>query len=423
MLILVVEDSPTQSLLIRRTLGEHGHTVITAADGLEGLTLVKEKHPNVVISDIAMPAMDGFALCREIKQDPQLNEVRVVLLTTLSDPKEVLRGLTAGADFYLVKPYDEQQLAVRLATILGVAMEDRCREMAGGLEVRFANEHHLVHADRRQIMTLLLSTYENAAQQNSELLKAQAELRRLNERKAELAQEEQTRLLKELESTNRELKEFAYIVSHDLKAPLRAIESLVQWISDDYASLFDEEGREQMRLLSGRVRRMQNLIEGVLHYSRIGRIREETSPINLSRLLPQVLDSLAPPAHVVVKIADRLPVIHGEKVRIQQLWQNLLSNAIKFMDKPHGLVEIGCQQEETFWHFTVTDNGPGIDRRDFDRIFQIFQTLHSRDEYESTGVGLTLVKKIVEMHGGKVWVASEVGQGSTFHFTLPASLL
>lgn len=229
------------------------------------------------------------------------------------------------------------------------------------------------------------------------------------------------RLVGELERTNQELREFAYVVSHDLKAPLRAIDSLVNWIAADYADSFDEDGKEQMDLLLGRVRRMQNLIEGVLQYSRVGRLHEEPAPVNLTRLLAEVLDALAPPAHIVITRPDRLPVVVGERTRLYQLFQNLISNAIKYMDKSDGLVDISCQLEGAWWRLAVRDNGPGIDPKDHERIFQIFQTLHAKDEYESTGIGLTLVKKIVELHGGRVWVESQLGRGSTFFFTLPAT--
>ena len=226
-------------------------------------------------------------------------------------------------------------------------------------------------------------------------------------------------LIQDLERTNQELQQFAYIVSHDLKAPLRAIHSLVQWISEDYAELFDEDGREQMELLQGRVRRMDQLIEGVLHYSRIGRIREQLVPVNLNKLLTEIIDLLAPPPHVQIQVTSRLPVMVCEKVRMGQVFQNLISNAVKFIDKPQGKITITCTEEEHFYRFGVQDNGPGIAEKDHERIFQIFQTLHSRDGYDSTGIGLTLVKKIVELHGGTVRVTSQSGQGSLFEFTLP----
>ncbi|MDD5385284.1 MAG: CHASE3 domain-containing protein [Gallionella sp.] len=242
-------------------------------------------------------------------------------------------------------------------------------------------------------------------------------VREMAERKQ--AEEQRALLLHELESANEELKNFGYVVSHDLKAPLRAIGSLADWISTDYADKFDDEGKEHMRLLIGRVRRMDGLIDGILQYSRVGRVKETIVAVELNRLVREVIDLLAPPKNITVSIGNSLPTVMTEPTRIQQVFQNLLSNAIKYMDKPEGEICIACVAEGGQWKFSITDNGPGIDQQHFERIFQLFQTLAPRDRVESTGVGLALVKKIVEMYGGRIWLESTVGRGSSFFFTLP----
>jgi two-component system sensor kinase FixL len=242
-------------------------------------------------------------------------------------------------------------------------------------------------------------------------------VRDISERK--LAEEQKSRLMHELEGANEELKSFAYVVSHDLKAPLRAIGSLADWLSTDYVDKFNDEGKEHMRLLVSRVHRMGNLIDGILQYSRVGRVKEVSVAVDLNRLVREVIDLLAPPANIAVSVENPLPTIMAEPTRIQQVFQNLLSNAIKYMDKPEGEIRIACSADGKQWKFSVSDNGPGIESRHFERIFQLFQTLAPRDRVESTGVGLTLVKKIVEMYGGRIWVESRVGEGSTFFFTLP----
>lgn len=231
--------------------------------------------------------------------------------------------------------------------------------------------------------------------------------------------EELEKAYSELERANKELSDFAYIVSHDLKAPLRGIKTLASWMSTDYAEKFDDTGREQMGLLLNRVDRMHNLIDGILQYSRVGRVKEEKVKVDLSELVPDIIDMLAPPENITVTVEDELPVIEFERTRIAQVFQNLLSNAVKYMDKPQGMIRIGCVTEDGFWKFTVVDNGPGIEAKYFEKIFRMFQTLSPRDEFESTGVGLTLVKKIVETYGGNIWVESKPGEGSTFSFTLP----
>jgi PAS domain S-box-containing protein len=222
-----------------------------------------------------------------------------------------------------------------------------------------------------------------------------------------------------LEALNKELQDFAYIVSHDLKAPLRGIAHLAQWLVEDYSDQFDAEGKQMIALLVGRVNRMENLIEGILQYSRIGRINMEEEPVALRQLLPSVIDSLSIPGHIQVSVTGEFPVVRYNLTRMTQVFQNLIGNAVKFLDKPQGSITISCQDHGSAWLFRVTDNGPGIAAQYHERIFKIFQTLTARDQFESTGIGLTLVKKIVEWYGGKIWVESTLGEGSTFLFTLP----
>lgn len=236
------------------------------------------------------------------------------------------------------------------------------------------------------------------------------------------AEERRAQLLAEIEHANQELKDFAYIVSHDLKAPLRGMGSLIDWLATDYGDKFDDDGRELLRLLSSRARRMNDLIDGILQYSRVGRIHEEKVEIDLNQLVGEVIESIVPPQHISVAIEGRLPTITGERTRMEQIFQNLIGNAVKYMDKPQGKVSVGCVSENGRLEFHVSDNGPGIEQKYFNKIFQIFQTLSPRDDVESTGIGLTLVKKIVEMYGGRIWIESEVGKGSTFKFVLPRKM-
>jgi light-regulated signal transduction histidine kinase (bacteriophytochrome) len=231
----------------------------------------------------------------------------------------------------------------------------------------------------------------------------------------------QLQLVGELAAVNQELKEFAYIISHDLKAPLRGISSLADWLRSDYGDRLDDEGRDMLQLMSGRVRRMSDLIDGVLEYSRVGRVRNNKTQVNLSQLLHETIDMISTPDGIQIAIDTELPTITFEKTRMQQVFQNLIGNAVKYMGKPEGEIHIGHSEMKDCWEFYVSDTGMGIEARHFDKVFQIFQTLAPRDQSESTGVGLAIVKKIVESYDGKIWLTSEVGQGSTFCFTLPIS--
>lgn len=273
---------------------------------------------------------------------------------------------------------------------------------------------------REQIeLTRLLTAQAAIALENTllieEMKRSQAQIQSLNE-ELELRVAERTA---SLNSANEELKHFAYVVSHDLKAPLRAINQLSGWICEDYADAFDDNGREQMALLRDRAKRMHEMIDGILQYSRVGRFVEPEELIDCNQLLADVISLIAPPAHIAVHIQADLPVIEGEKLRLFQVFQNLLDNAIKYNDKEKGIISVTCMEQHHYWQFAVTDNGPGIDKKYQEKIFQLFQTLKPKDQSESTGIGLSLIEKIVTTWGGKIWLESEVGKGSSFIFTIP----
>ena len=231
---------------------------------------------------------------------------------------------------------------------------------------------------------------------------------------------ELTRLTIELERSNRELDQFAYVASHDLKAPLRGIANLAQWVTEDIGDTISEESANHMRLLQGRVHRMEALIEGILTYSRAGRTAEQVTMVDVDALVRETLELAAPPEDAVITVDASLPDIEAERVPLQQVLLNLISNALKYNPGPAPEVRItGTPVDGEFVQFSVRDNGPGIAPQYHDRIWQIFQTLSSRDKVEGTGIGLSVVRKLVEHRGGRAWLESEVGRGTTFHFTWP----
>lgn len=215
-----------------------------------------------------------------------------------------------------------------------------------------------------------------------------------------------------------ELDQFAYVTSHDLKAPLRGIANLSRWIEEDLDGMVPPEVAGQFDLLRGRVNRMEAMIEAILQYSRIDQTEVLSQTVDVKALLTEVID-LLPPTRIAVSMDDRMPILHTQRLRLYQVFQNLLSNAIKHHDKPSGQIHIGAKTEGDWVEFSVRDDGPGIAPKFQERIWVIFQTLEARDKVENTGVGLALVKKIVEGQGGTVAVESEEGQGATFKFTWP----
>jgi PAS domain S-box-containing protein len=233
--------------------------------------------------------------------------------------------------------------------------------------------------------------------------------------------DELARLARALEASNRELDQFAYVASHDLKAPLRGIANLSQWIEDDLADRFTEESHEHMRLLRGRVHRMEALIDGILQYSRAGRAQQEPERVDTAALVDEVVDLIAPPEGVEIAVQPGMPVLFTERLPLQQVFMNLVGNAVKYGGAlPRVEVSARASGAVDVCHFTVRDNGPGIAPEYHERIFAIFQTLEARDKVEGTGIGLSIVKKTVESRGGRVWVESAPGHGAAFHFLWPA---
>lgn len=228
------------------------------------------------------------------------------------------------------------------------------------------------------------------------------------------------RLAAELERSNRDLDQFAYVASHDLKAPLRAIAHLATWLEEDLGPRLEGESRRYLELLRNRVERLEGLIDGILAYSRAGRRRGSVRDVDVAALVRETIDLLAPPPDVTIEIATPLPVVRTERTALQQVWMNLLSNALKHgrgAEPPR--IRLGATDAGAFWDFWVADNGPGVPPEYQERIWGIFQTLRPRDEVEGSGIGLAVVRRLAEARGGRAWVESTPGAGATFHVLWP----
>ncbi len=221
---------------------------------------------------------------------------------------------------------------------------------------------------------------------------------------------------------NKSLEEFSYVVSHDLKAPLRGIRQLSHWLAQDFHESLNEDGREIIRLLTRRVDKMSKLIEGILQYSRVGKKTVYIQKIDLNKLVKDTIDMISPPEHINIEIKQSLPLLNADITQMEQVFLNLISNAVKFIDKPKGEIVINCVNKKNYYEFSISDNGIGIEEKYYEKIFGVFQTLNLQRENLDTGIGLTIVKKIIEMWGGKIWLQSVPGQGSTFFFTIPEKI-
>jgi signal transduction histidine kinase len=225
----------------------------------------------------------------------------------------------------------------------------------------------------------------------------------------------------ELESKNKELDQFAYVVSHDLKAPLRGIENITMWIQEDLEDELSPKMIEYIQLLVGRIKRMENLIQGILDLSKVGRTKQRVENVDVKELVNEVIEMLSPPPQLKVSVQPQMPVFKTERILLQQVFSNLISNSIKYHDKKNGRIEVGCKDYGDHYLFNVKDDGSGIAPRYHEKIFQVFQTLKERDAFESTGVGLAIVKKILSEKKSSINVFSEEGKGANFVFTWPKS--
>lgn len=271
----------------------------------------------------------------------------------------------------------------------------------------------------RQTLDTLGLLKPNKPQTGNEVIDISAETltKTIRKQAEELVEinKKQEKLLKNLAVQNQELNDYAHVVSHDLKSPLRSIDTLVNWLREDHSKNLNEEANDFLSKIEDQVEKMDELIAGILEYSSIDKTLSAEKPVDLNELLNEVISIISVPTHITVKY-DELPVLVADGFKLKQLFQNLIVNAIKSIDKKTGHIFIGCKSIEDFYEFSVSDNGKGINAAYFKKIFEVFQKLEN--DSASTGIGLSIVKKVVAHYGGTVWLESEETKGTTFYFTL-----
>jgi PAS domain S-box-containing protein len=550
--VLIVDDIEENRYMLDSLIKGYGYKSVAACNGAEALGLALNDPPDIIISDILMPVMDGYTLCREWKKDKMLKNIPFVFYTaTYTHPKDEDFAMSLGADKFLIKPQEPEFFIETIRQVMrdfkshGIEIrepsvdgelallkeynetlirkmeyrmlkseeaEKKIRDYATQLENEIEQRNLATHAlkeseekyrsifensgvailltapdgqiisansfacilfnmsekeicklSRNSLLDLtdprlpmLLSERQGTGHAIGELtfIKkdgtkfqaevssvmfldkddkelssmvildltqqkiAEAEIKKLNE---ELEQRVNDRTT-ELQVANKELEAFSYSVSHDLRAPLRAIGGFSQILTEDYQKCLDDEGRRICGVIFDNTRKMGQLIDDLLAFSRLGRTEMQCSDIDMNLLAHSVfLETTSENDRKrILFTAEQLPPTKGDQNLIKQVWVNLISNAVKFSAiRELPVITIGCKEEGKNHVYYIQDNGVGFDMKYENRLFNVFQRLHDSAKFEGTGVGLAIVKQIITRHGGTVWAVGEIDKGTTIYFTVP----
>jgi PAS domain S-box-containing protein len=485
--ILLADDNADMRLYIRRLLG--GNYIVQAvSNGLEALEAIHRDPPDLILTDIMMPLLDGFGLLRQVREGHATSTIPVILLSARAGEDARVEGLDAGADDYIVKPFTARELLARVSAHL--AMSRLRREAAE----RERSLHAEAEAERQRVVNILESisdaflaldpewqiTHVNAAAERTlRLSRAQlvgqvlwdvypavrgteleTQYRRamtervptqveqyqgvwgqwleirvypgrdgglsvffqdVSERKR--IEDEIRRNNQALKAANEDLEQFAYSLSHDLREPLRTVYSFCQLLQRDYSGQFDPRAETMIGFCLEGAKRMDALINDLLGYMHTASTEETVEPIPIQSAIEASLLNLqtAIEESLAQVTFDPMPVIRIARVHAQQIFQNLIGNALKYRASAPPRVHVGARKEGADWIFSVEDNGIGIEPQYRSQVFGLFQRLHANATRTGTGIGLALCKKLVERYGGRIWVESEPGKGSTFSFSMPVS--
>jgi len=393
--ILIVDDNPSNLKVLYTYLKQAGFKVLVAEDGYTGMDVVKNSQPELILLDVMMPGIDGFEVCRRLKENKDNRDIPIIFLTALSETVNKVKGFEVGGVDYITQPTENEEVVARVITHLTLnRLSQKLQRQNGELQSEI---------ERRKQIEQKLNSSHTLLQKNNDSLE-----QTVAERTAELS------------DSNQDLEHFAYIASHDLRQPLRKIRMCTEYLAEDYGHCFDEQAESYMTYITSSIDRMYLLIDDLLTYSRIGKQEKEAVSIDLASIVAECIEDLSfviAKKHATVSYHD-LPTVQGNLREIRQLFQNLISNALKFTsDKPPKITVTSAPKGER-WLLTVTDNGIGIDSQFSDKIFQMFQRLHPDSEFEGTGIGLAICQKVVNSHGGNIWVESKLGKGSSFCFIL-----
>ncbi len=385
--ILLVDDKSENLLALENVLKRDDTHILTARSGNEALAILLEHDCAVTLMDVQMPDMDGFETASLIRQNRKTRNVPIIFVTAINKEEQyVSRGYDLGAVDYLFKPLQPSVVQAKVNVFLEIYKQGLA------LDVK-ATELEKINAE--------------LSQANSQFEISHREIQRLND---------------ELGRSNLELDQFAAIASHDLQEPLRMIRSYTNLLQKRLGGKLDAKSGEYMDFVVDGAKRMRDLIEAILDYSKVGREGVKAGPVDVAGAMRAAvlnLERKIGKAKATIEVGP-LPTVVADPVLLTQLLQNLVSNALKFKSKDRAaVVAISAHEAEREWEFAVADNGIGIRAEDTERIFALFQRLHTAAEYPGAGIGLATCRKIVERHGWRLWVESVVDVGTTFFFSLP----
>ncbi len=443
--ILIVEDSLTQAMQLQHILAENNYDATIASNGREALMSISESKPLIVISDIVMPEMDGYELCRQIKSSESCRDIFLILLTSLSQPQDVIRALQCGADKFITKPYDEKQLLLTIQHLNeSVGSQNEIKEE---IHVSYEGEKYSIYSNRLQILSLLISTYETAVAKNLELIGAQDELRRFNKNLEQIVKDRTESLRIEiderktaeagLEKKSEEIRmisqqlmqaeklatvgELAASIAHELNNPLAIISLRIESLLEKTPE--GSPHRRELDIMEQEIGRMGNLVANLLEFSRRG--RQEISTLDVCEEIEKTLELIYYHLRkynisIMRQFSPGVPRIHADRQQLRQLFLNLFTNAVDAM--PHGgmlTIVVAVIPEEKQLRIEIADTGSGIPPEILSKVTEPFYS--TKPEGKGTGLGLAICRRIIQAHHGEIEITSDAmpGKGTKVCFTLP----
>jgi two-component system sensor histidine kinase/response regulator len=377
--ILIVDDKPANIFALEKLLEKPERVFISATDGKEGLKIALNKRIDLVILDVQMPEMDGFEVAKILKSNKRTKDVPIIFASAEKKERQsIMKGFEEGAVDYLSKPLDPDLTKAKVSVLLKIQLQKK-----------------------------------ELIEKNLSLEKAEVQIKQLNS--------ELQKNMAQLEVANKELESFSYSVSHDLRAPLRILAGHSTILLEDHGDRFGGEAKKLLESIGSNVHKMNNLIDGLLKLSKLERKELEKSEVDVLKLVQNVITEIGSSTrHTAEIILNPLRPIRADHSLLAQVWINLISNAIKYSaKKTNPRVEIGSIKQNGEIIYSVKDNGAGFRMEYVDKLFGVFQRLHTPAEFEGTGVGLSIVKRVIGKHGGRVWAEAKPDEGATFYFSLP----